>query len=386
MRIGFLFNHDAAHQVAHTAPVAAELAALDASVSVSILTSSEGQEERALALVPEALWPRIQVKRLEQPAIPFARLVDAVSPLGRIGRLRANLGLLGGFDALVVPETTSALLRTRFGLKDTRLIYLPHGAGDRSVGFRKVTSVFDLVLLSGPKVRDRMLADGIIRPQAHAIVGYPKFDTVDLEARPRFFDNGKPVVLYNPHFDPLLSSWYDMGPKVLNWFAGQDRYNLIFAPHVMLFRRKVHASVEHLRVRRRRDIPARLHDHPGILIDTGSRRSVDMSYILGAGIYLGDASSQIYEWLARPRPAIFLDSHEARWRGNPDYAHWNLGQVIGSVDELPAALERAEPNTFAEAQSHAFAETFSLTEEPSARRAARAILGFMARGTTRGAD
>ena len=38
-------------------------------------------------------------------------------------------------------------------------------------GFQPATAAFDLVLLSGPKVRDRMLAANILGGQ-HAIVGY----------------------------------------------------------------------------------------------------------------------------------------------------------------------------------------------------------------------
>lgn len=78
-----------------------------------------------------------------------------------------------------------------------------------------------------------------------------------------------------------------MGIEVLEWFARQDDYNLIFAPHVMLFRRRLHTSVEHRRIRLRRRIPERLRNLSHIRIDTGSQNSVDMSYVLAADIYLG---------------------------------------------------------------------------------------------------
>ena len=381
MKIAFLYNHDAIHQIAHTAPIVAALRSAAPEAEITVLTSTRAQEARVRLLLPAHVMASIRMLRLKPDLLQASLgwIANAVAPFRRLAVLRSNLDLLAGFDAIVVPETTSAFLKTRFGVTGPKLIYLPHGAGDRSVGFREVTKTFDLVLLSGRKVRDRMLAAGIVREDGHAIVGYPKFDTVDLNARPRLFANDKPVVLYNPHFDPKLSSWYDLGRKVLHWFAEQDRYNLIFAPHVMLFRRWLHGSVEHARLRFTGGIPEVYRRYPNILIDTESQRSVDMTYTLAADIYLGDVSSQIYEWIARPRPAIFLNAHKAQWQGNANYGHWRLGEVIERVDALPQALARAEerPDAYAGVQQAAFEDTFSLTNETSAARAARAIRDFM---------
>lgn len=383
MKIGFLFNHDALHQIAHTAPILAELAADGADITV--LTSSAeqaAQVRRALPAGSPAIGNiRFVPLSMGRAADTLDRAARWIVPFRRIAMLRQNLTAFAALDALVVPETTSALLKSRFGLDRLKLIYLPHGAGDRSVGFREVVRHFDLVLLSGSKVRDRMLSADLITPGNHAVIGYPKFDGIELRARPRFFDDDRPVVLYNPHFDPLLSSWYDAGIEVLDWFAGQRKFNLIFAPHVMLFRRRVHASVEHRRLRRRRELPARLLGLPHIRIDTGSSRSIDMSYTLAADIYLGDASSQVYEWLLRPRPCIFLNTHGARWQDDPSYAHWHLGETITGVAPLPAALDRAvsAPGAYAARQIEARERTFSGSGTSSARRAADAITAFLAR-------
>jgi len=226
-------------------------------------------------------------------------------------------------------------------------------------------------------VRDRMIALGLTTLERSALVGYPKFDTVDPAAPgPPLFGNGRPTVVYNPHFEPRLSSWFDMGLAVLDWFAGQDRFNLIFAPHVMLFQRHIHASVEHWRMRWRAALPKRYQGLPHMLLDTGSQRSTDMTYMRAADIYLGDISSQIYEWIARPRPAIFLNPSHVQWQDNADFAHWRLGEVIDAVDALPAALDRAlsAREAFRAQQEEAFRKTFSVTQEPASRRAARAIV------------
>jgi hypothetical protein len=377
MRIGFLYNHDASHQVPHTIPIAAALARRG--IDIEILTSSEAQRAVADALIPPDLTVHFRSLRISAASRAADHVLRHVSPYKRIAILRENLGVFRGFDALVVPETTSTLVKTRFGLTGPKLIYVPHGAGDGAAGFQQATKSFDFVLLSGRKVRDRMLASGLVTEANHAIVGYPKFDQIGLGPPVRLFDNDRPTVLYNPHFNPLLSSWYSVGRRVLEWFAGQERFNLIFAPHVMLFKRLLHTSIIHRKARLRPRLPKQPLNSATILIDTGSNRSIDMTYVQSADIYLGDVSSQIYEWIQRPRPAIFFNTHKPDWRGAPDYGHWALGEVIDGFDALPAALDRAiaHPDAFKKLQEAAAAETFSITDKRAGERAADAILAFM---------
>ncbi|MGH1560342.1 hypothetical protein ACRAWD_27245 [Caulobacter segnis] len=63
-------------------------------------------------------------------------------------------------------------------------------------------------------------------------------------------DDGRPVVLYNPHVSPHLSSWYRNGRQVLDWFVEHDDHHLIFAPHVMLFERPFVLTIDRLRLDR----------------------------------------------------------------------------------------------------------------------------------------
>ena len=382
-RVGFLYNHDDLHQVAHTAPIIAafQRRTPPADVQIEILVSSVAQERAVASLLdPTLAAPRSHRLRRRGVADTLERWTGRAAPLGRIATLHANLELLRTFDALVVPETTSTLLKTRFGLDTTKLIYVPHGAGDRAVGFGREVRHFDYVLPSGTKVRDRMLEGGLIRLGGHAVVGYPKFDAVSQAPTRRLFENDRPVVLYNPHADPRLSSWYRFGERVLDFFARCDRYNLVFAPHVMLFRRRVHASPAQRRIRVRWGLPERFRSVPNIHIDLGSTRSIDMTYTRTADVYLGDVSSQIYEFIRRPRPALFLDSHGADWGADPNYAHWKLGRVLLDPNELAEALESppALTDEMRDAQIAAFRSTFSLDPlRSSSDRAADAIVRFL---------
>lgn len=381
-RIGFLFNHDELHQVAHTAPIISALQRQAPDARVEVITSSDRQAEAVRGFLDPACPPpdfwSIRPDRLSRLA---ETLLGQMVPLNRLSSLRRSTPLLRQFDALVVPETTTTFLKKGNPSDSPKLIFFPHGAGDRSIGFSQDIRRFDYVLLPGAKTRDRMLAAGVIRPDNHRIVGYPKFDAYADRPPLRLFDNDRPTVLYNPHFDPLLSSWFRFGEEILDYFANQSDYNLIFAPHVMLFQRKLLASVEHrmLRFRQRIDPHYAALDH--IHIDTGSARSVDMSYTRAADIYLGDVSSQIYEFIQRPRPALFLNSHSADWQGNPDYEHWTFGPVLDDPSGLGPALAAAlpMPDDFRQIQARAFARSFDTSgPDPAARRAAAAIADYLA--------
>ncbi|WBO21506.1 hypothetical protein [Sphingomonas abietis] len=378
MKIGFLFNHDQIHQVAHSLPIAIELARQAPDLDIVIATSNRRltDEVRRLSAGQGVDIPVVELG-LRSPFTRFAaRHLEAVLPVAKLAIYRDNLDFFGSLDALVVAEKTSLLLKSRYGLKDLRIIHTRHGAGDRAIGFDKSSAEFDHVLVSGPKIRERLVQEAGVAPERLSMVGYPKFDLMPAEpARLPFQANGKPTVLYNPHLSPHLSSWYKHGRAVLEHFVRDDRYNLIFAPHVMLFHRRFVLTIDRLRIDRPGLIDDKVLAAPNIHVDLGSVASTDMTYTSAADIYLGDVSSQVYEFLHRPRPCLFLDSHGADWRNNANYAHWQAGEVIGDADHLGAALDRAvaQHGRYRPVQVDMFSRSFDLTKESSAARAARAL-------------
>ncbi|WP_246202796.1 hypothetical protein [Sphingomonas lacunae] len=384
LRTGFLFNHAAAHQVAHSLPIAIAMARHHPAVDVQLLVAGGEAEQEVRRLWNEAgLTDRhAKITRLAPPS-PVAAWTTRMSgnavPADRLSILSRNLDHFRALDALVVPEKTSTLLKTRFGLDRLALIHTRHGAGDRAIGFDAASARFDLVLMSGEKIRDRLSDAGLLKPDGWAIVGYPKFDTVSTASREPLFDNDRPTVLYNPHPSPALSSWYAMGPAVLRWFAGQDRFNLVFAPHVMLFAKRWTVSLSPLGISRVPAVPEEAGNLDHVRIDLGSRRSVDMTYTNAADIYLGDASSQVYEFLRQPRPCIFANPRNHDWQGNPDFTHWTTGRVINSIETLADALDDAviHPARHLETQKKLFSYSFDLGEKPSSHRAADAIVSWL---------
>ncbi len=383
LHIGFLFNHEAVHQVAHCAPTAFALSRDYPDIVVELLASSPAQMaelEKIAARFPgsHCLFTLIDCG-------PGAKLLDALIgkmiPVRKVSVLRANLSRFAALDALVTPEKTSAMIRHRFGLNDLTMIYARHGAGDRALSFNADNALFDFLLLPGTKYRDRLSAAGHLNDRPYEIVGYPKFDLMP-DPGARLFDNDRPTVLYNPHFDARLSSWYRHGAAVLDYFYHSDKFNFIFAPHMMLFERLLHVSLEERSLMIRKRLPKIYYDCPHMLIDTGSPASADMTYTAAADIYLGDVSSQIYEFIYRPRPCIFLNAHSADWASDPNYEHWRLGEVFDDTAQLDGVLSRAPAlhhEIYADLQRKAFTYTFDLEETPSSTRAARAIAEFLTR-------
>ena len=379
MRVAFLFNHAVSHQVPHAAPFAFVLSRDYPQIDVTIACSTP--QELTLAWEIAALYPG-QRCRMEMLALPwYLKLLDPLISLWSFHRkqavLRHNLDFFRGLDVLVSPEVHCVKLRRQPGLANLRMIRVRHGAGDRDGVFDERLRAFDFMLLPGQKYVDRLRGLGLLPEGDYALAGYPKFEVIEGFNRPvpRLFKNDRPVVLYNPHFDATQSSWQTMGLQVLDFFATHPEYNLIFAPHLVLFKR---------RLRHGAFLPRRYRRVAHIHVDLGSSALVDMSYLRAADIYLGDVSSQVYEFILQPRPCIFLNAHAVDWTDHPAYAHWHLGQVVDRVEpDLHLALQQAgeAQERYRSRQEQALAYTFHTEPGVSAAAlGARAIAAFLARG------
>lgn len=309
----------------------------------------------------------------------LVRVLDGIVPARKLLIYRDNLDFFRQFDALVVSEKSSLILKSRYGLDNLKFIHTRHGAGDRAIGFNPESAQFDLILVSGEKIRDRLVQDAGVPPEKIRITGYAKFDIVPPQQEPLFQDSKRKTVLYNPHPSPHLSSWFRFGPAILEQFYESDRYNLIFAPHVMLFARPWTVTIDKLSVAYAKKPDQRFFDAPHMLMDLGSPACTDMTYTNAADLYLGDVSSQVYEFLHRPRPCLFLDAHDTAWRGDPNYRHWTTGPVKTDADNITMAIDNAfaAQDAYRDAQRAVLADSFSVTEQSASTRAAVAIIKYL---------
>lgn len=368
-RVAFLFV-GGAHQVLHSASVAAELGC-NPRFDVTCFVA-QADEREMLQQVARA-WPESSLTIADLSVPLWSSLIGRLWPKFRalkLPRLLANRKRFSTFDALVLTERTSTILKMLPGCPP--LIHIPHGAGDRARGFEPRLRRFDLVIVSGEKDAHRMTSEGLVETSRIAVSGSTKLDALDRLSvgRPRLFGNDRPVVLYNPHFEAALSSWPRWGKQIIDAFAAQSDFNLIVAPHIRLF--------EGASVAQREAFEAcAVQDR--IIVDAGSVRSCDMTYTNAADIYLGDVSSQVYEFLARPRPCVFLDSTGADWKDNPNYAFWHFGEVITDVSEVLPATHRAPAAhpAFLETQEAAVSAAVGGEWRGASQRAAAAIANFL---------
>lgn len=367
--VAFFFNAQI-HQILHALPLAIELSR-SLHFTVDIVTVHDDHRRFAQDLAKAHGGDRLNfVSCGGRWLAGLTRLAGGATP-PKLAALLAARRTLTRYDAIVVPERTSLLLR-HMGLKHSRFIHTCHGAGDRAVGYDPRIRQFDFVLLAGEKQRRRMMERDLIRDGHYAVTGYGKFDMAARTPAPPLFADQRPVVLYNPHFSSDLSSWFSMGLDVIRQFAQDGRFNLIVAPHIRLFdKRRYRARAEKMLA----DLAALPHVH----VDLGSRASVDMRYVNMASLYLGDVSSQIYEYLANPRPCLFLNAHRADWRGDPHYDHWRYGPVHEVTDRIvdKAAAAIDAHGLFEPAQRRGIADTFDRRDRRAAARAAEVVSDYL---------
>ena len=367
-KVGFIYL-DELHHIHHFITPAYELSKNE-EFEVEIITY-EADHDYLRRLIDQLGAQKLKIRKLST-TIP-RRIIEGItkrrlpSPY-YIYKKHSDVFL--SFDALVFTDHTANIISEARGKSShPKLIHVAHGSGDRAYGYQEAHKLYDLILVAGRKKAERLMVEFEDEDFKIKLCGYPKFDLTNKASNIKTkFNNSNKTVLYTPHFNKELSSWYKFGHQVLDFFHKHNKYNLIFAPHINLFNKKGFENYK--------SIEKKYFDAPNIHIDLGSISCVDMTYIMTSDIYLGDVSSQIYEYLMKPRPAIFINAHQADWGNNPNYLHWKTGKVIDSLKDLKSLIEQAPiwSKQYAALQKALFNDTFNLTEESSGARIAKAII------------
>ena len=337
-----------AHQHLHWIPGALALARRPG-VRVDVLCASRANLDFIRGYDPEGL---LRLRYLPAPRLTADGLFSV--PRRRMTALMFHPWMMR-YDVIVTTEISSSVLK-RLPWFRVPMIHLKHGAGDAEAGYNPKHRDFDLTLVNGVKDKERLIARGLATEKGIAVVGYAKFEA--FRAPEPLFGDDRPVALYNAHAKAPDSTWHEHAQAIVAEMERIKDWNFIVAPHVKL-----------------RGTPV-ASDASNILIDRGSRRSIDMSYTHAADVYIGDASSQVYEFIRNPRPCIFLNLDHADWREDEKYSHWHFGQVIEDIADLGPALGRAatlQPG-FEPLQRAALARSIDPSPVPASERQAQAIL------------
>lgn len=362
-QIGFLFLGEML-LVPHLWPIVDALARLRPDLPIDLWVSTSVHEE----LIAGWLGPEHENIRLRR-APGFLSLGECEPgrnpPLPSKLPMLARLALrLAGMRVVVCAEQTSLwlprLLPTR-----TRYIFTVHGAGpinDKRDGRLKCVHK---ILIPSPLHAPTYLSRGV-RPERIVVTGYAKSAFPPSVVRSDLFASNRPILFYTPHWRRNFSSWWDWGVEVTKILANQHQFNVVIAPHQRLFERDPGAA----------ELLGKLASHDHVHVDCGSFAMVDGSYTQMADIYLGDSSSQVVEFLARPRPAIFLDSPSLTWRGAETDGYWDCGDIVTDPARLWDTILAAKTHhpKYEQAQRHLVARELGETGLAAPRRSAEAIL------------
>ncbi|HEX8215363.1 MAG TPA: hypothetical protein VF582_07835 [Allosphingosinicella sp.] len=345
----------------HLFPIVEALAA-SSDVPIDLWVSTSVHEGLLKSWLPAA--SRVRIRR----APAFRKLKDTD---GCNLPLPPKLVVLAGLaprllksSAVVCAEQTSLLIPTLLPFP-VPFVKTSHGVGSMSARDDRRRRAPALTLVPSERERQTYLDRGHA-PSRIVSTGYVKAGFRQRTHRRLPFAEARPVVLYTPHWQPHRSSWHRWGRQVVEQLAGQADFNIVLAPHQRLVEtapelRRVLAEVAHL---------------PHVHCDLDSFATVDGSYTEACDIYLGDTSSQVVEFLVRPRPCVFLNPGRADWKGDPAFAQWHCGEVVEQLDEVGAALRRASSlhEQFEERQREFAASSLGDTSGAAPARAAELIL------------
>lgn len=363
-----------AHQFLHGAPAIADLSArYDVKVIAYVNSSTDGEILQTMLTGLGGGQTDIRVMKLPRWARIMSRQSKAL-------RLIIWARSIRSARAILVLERTSTLLKRLPG-HCPALIHIPHGVGGpRRAGGGGVDprfALFDKVLLAGQADYETTMRLNMLPPEKLSIVGQVKIAGLrklgQLE-RKSLFANGRRTILYNPHFHARRGSWEKFGKNIIDMFARQERYNLIVAPHVRLFQETDPAATSEY---------VRSLDCDHIIFDPGSNRSMDMTYTLAADAYLGDFSSQLFEFLIYPRPCVFIDQLGDDGADDTKLpVMWRLGQCVTRAEEIMPAMHASfeTHERYASLQRETMTHEIGDPEIPADKNAADIIYAMLPTG------
>lgn len=349
-RIYFCYNQSI-HQIYHSLFVAIELSNLQTDNQVVVLSTS-AEATKIIAAELAAIPNRIKFIKINHPG--YKKVDFNVNWFVFLCRLRLDRP-----KAVVVTDFFDNVFRQL--LVKTFWVYLPHGFVNRKFGDDPHLHDYDLVLLPGAKEQQEL--EERIGPLKNAIVaGYTKLDYFRYHPAqaPNLFRETKPVVMYNPHFDQNVTSFYDQGRELLEFLSASGQYNVIFMPHPDL-------------ARKIQPLLAELSKRPGIII--ADRARINLDYMAAADVYITDVSSSVFEWLYFNKPVLFFNTKKIVWQNNRYYLSWVLGKVVETVPSMLEGIAQAlkGPDNFREQREAMFNQIFANQDKNISRLMAEII-------------
>jgi len=348
-RIYFCYNQSI-HHIYHSLFIAIELSNIQNDFEVQVLSTSS----RASCIIEEELATvsnNVKFIKIHHPGYNKANF--SVNWFVFLCRLRMHKPA-----AVVVTDYFDNVFRQL--LLKTFWVYSCHGPENRGYTHAHIKD-YDLVILPGAGELKR-IENRIGKINNYAITGYSKFDYLQYHkiGNLDLFKQEKPVILYNPHFDIMQSSFFDKGIELLDRLSKTGKYNIIFMPHPDLVRR-----------------------YPELINKTETiadvvvlrHQKINLDFMAVSSIYITDVSSAVFEWLVFDKPVIFFNSKKIDWKVKGIYPAWECGVVAEDIQNMLDAVEGQlnNPLEFQEKRRELFNETFLNRDKNVSRLIAQTI-------------
>jgi hypothetical protein len=230
-------------------------------------------------------------------------------------------------------------------LLKTFWVYTFHGPENRGYTHTHIRD-YDLIIVPGQGELER-LESVVGSLNNYAVTGYSKFDYFNYHEikPPILFKDTKPVIMYNPHFEKTLSSFFGKGIELLKALSETNEYNVIFMPHPDLSRNYP-------------ELINSVWDIPGVTVI--DRPKINLDYMACTDIYITDVSSAVYEWLYFNKPVLFFNTKRIDWKNSKIFPSWVCGRVIEDVHSMIEAVEYScqNPGEFEHIRKKVFSDTF----------------------------
>ena len=309
-RIYFCYNQSI-HQIYHSLFIAIELSNIQKDYQVVVLsTSKEASEiiEGELNSIPN----NVKFIKIKHPG--YNRINFSINWFVFLCRLRMYKPC-----AVVVTDYYDNVFRQL--LLDTVWIYTFHGPENRGYSHPHIRD-YELVIF--PSEDELRKIENIIGPlKNYKVLGYSKFDYFHyhLPNPPQLFQEKRPVILYNPHFEEKESSFFDQGLDLLKALSDTNKYNIIFMPHPDLARKYPKLVNKAL-------------EFPNVVLV--NRPKINLEYMALADLYITDVSSSAFEFLYFNKPIIYFNT---KGRPKEAYPAWRFGKVVEDLDSLLLEVE-----------------------------------------------
>lgn len=167
------------------------------------------------------------------------------------------------------------------------------------------------------------------------------------------FKNNRKTVFFNPHFNKKIGaySWYKFGFDILDFFKKSKDFNLIFAPHINL---KDNIQLDRLE---------QYYKYDNIHIDIDSDRLTNLFYGKYTDIYLGDVSSQLFEFIAlKPRRCILFELDNP---SEENLFSYEMCELVSDIDSLVYVLNKEFDINILKVQKEKIKEIFFNADDSS---------------------